>query len=103
MSRKSYTKEFREQAARLVIVEGRSFKDVAKSLSVDQSSLRHWVGAVRGLGVKPSEATLAATDPAKRIRDLESQVRRLEMEKDILKKAAAYFARETLGGGGGQP
>lgn len=99
MSRKSYTQEFKDQAAGLVIVQGRTHKDVAKSLSVDQSSLRHWVRIARAAGVKPSDATLAATDPAKRVRDLEAQVRRLEMEKEILKKAAAYFAKETMGGG----
>jgi len=98
MARKSYTQEFKDQAAALVIVEGRSHKDVANSLSVDQSSLRHWVRMARAAGVKPSDSTLAATDPSKRIRDLESQVRRLEMEKEILKKAAAYFAKETMGG-----
>ena len=103
MSRKSYTQEFKDQASALVIVEGRSHKDVATSLTVDQSSLRHWVRMARAAGVKPSDATLAATDPSKRIRDLETQVRRLQMEKEILKKAAAYFARETMDGAGGQP
>jgi transposase-like protein len=98
MGRQYYTQEFKDQAARQVIVEGRTFKDVAKGLDVDQSSLRHWVRIARAAGVKPSDATLAATDPAKRIRDLEAQVRRLEMEKEILKKAAAYFAKESSGG-----
>jgi transposase len=98
VGRKAYTDEFKDQAARLVIVEGRSFKDVAKSLGVDQSSLRHWVRLAKASGVRPSDSTLATTDPAKRVRDLEAQVRRLEMEREILKKAAAYFARENLGG-----
>lgn len=98
MGRKHYDPEFKDSAARLVIVEGRSFKDVATSLGLDQSSLRHWVALAKASGVRPSDATLAATDPAKRIRDLEAQVRRLEMEREILKKAAAYFAKDTLGG-----
>jgi transposase len=98
MARKVYTDEFKDQASRLVIVEGRSFKDVAGSLGVNQASLRHWVRLAKSSGVRPGDAALAATDPARRIRDLEAQVRRLEMEREILKKAAAYFARENLGG-----
>lgn len=97
-SRKSYTHEFKDQAAALVIREGRAFKDVATNLGVDQSSLRHWVRMARAAGVRPDAAVQAAKDPAQRIRDLEDEVRRLKMERDILKKAAAYFARESTGG-----
>lgn len=95
MAKKVYTPEFREQAAGLVIREGRTVKDVAQSLGVDRSSLRHWIAIAKAAGMRPDPAVVAATDPAKRIRELEAQVRRLEMEKDILKKAAAYFAKET--------
>ena len=98
MGRKAYSDEFKDQASRLVIVEGRSFKDAAKNLGVNQASLRHWVRLAKASGVRPGNAALAATDPAKRIRDLEAQVRRLEMEREILKKAAAFFATENLGG-----
>jgi len=98
MAKNVYTDEFKDQAARLVIVEGRSFKDVATSLGVDPSSLRHWVRLAKAAGVRPRDSALATADPGKRIRDLEAQVRRLEMEREILKKAAAYFATENLGG-----
>ncbi|MFN0010210.1 MAG: transposase [Phycisphaerales bacterium] len=101
MARKAYTQEFKDQAAGLVVREGRSVKDVAQSLGVDQSSLRHWVRMARAAGmrgVRPDAAVVGATDPARRVRDLEAQVRRLEMERDILKKAAAYFARDSAEG-----
>lgn len=98
MARKAYTQEFKEQAAGLVVREGRSVKDVAHSLGVDQSSLRHWVRMARAAGVRPDAAVIGAADPARRVRDLEAQVRRLEMERDILKKAAAYFARDSAEG-----
>lgn len=50
MARKAYTQEFKDQAAELVIREGRSFKDVAQCLGVDQSSLRHWTRMARAAG-----------------------------------------------------
>lgn len=87
MARKRYAKEFKDQAAGMVIRDGKTFREVAESLGIDQSSLRHWVRLARASGMKPSEATLAAQDPQSRVRDLEAQVRRLEMERDILKKS----------------
>ena len=93
MARRTYTQEFKDEAAKLVIREGRTYKDVAQSLGVDQGSLRQWVRFARAGGMQPGPE--ANIDPAKRIRDLEAQVRRLQMEKEILKKAAAYFAKET--------
>ncbi len=98
MARRAFTQEFKDQAAGLVIRGGRTFKDVAQSLGVDQSSLRHWVRMARAAGVRPDPAGIAAKDPAQRIRELEAEVRRLQMERDILKKAAAYFARESTEG-----
>ena len=94
MVRKVYTPEFKDSAARLVIQEGRSFRDVAGSLGVDPSSLRHWVRVARGAGVAPPEEVVAK-DPARRIRELEAEVARLKMEREILKKAAAFFAKEN--------
>jgi len=95
MGRKAYTQEFKDQAAGLVLREGRCVKDVASSLGVDLSSLRHWVRMARAAGMQPDPAVQAAKDPAQRIRELEFEVRRLQMERDILKKAAAYFAKES--------
>jgi len=95
MARKTYTQEFKDGAAKMVLHEGRTHKDVAESLGVDQGSLRQWVRFAKAAGM----AKAPAADPSQRIRELEAQVRRLQMEKDILKKAAAYFAREGDPGG----
>jgi transposase len=94
MRRRNFTSEFKDQAARQVIQGGRSFREVADDLGIDQSSLRHWVRLARAGGVTPPEA-LVALDPAKRIRELEAENARLRMEREILKKAAAFFARES--------
>jgi transposase len=95
MARKTYTQEFKDGAAKMVLNDGRTHRDVAESLGVDPGSLRQWVRFAKAAGM----AKTAAADPSQRIRELEAQVRRLQMEKDILKKAAAYFAREGDPGG----
>jgi transposase len=99
MGRRSFTAEFKEQAARQVIQGGRSFKQVADDLGIDPSSLRHWVRLARAAGVTPPQALVDA-DPAKRVRELEAEVARLKMERESLKKAAAFFAKESTGEGG---
>lgn len=95
MARKTYTQEFKDGAAAMVIREGRPFKEVARDLGIDPSSLRHWARLARAAGMEADPAVLAAREPARRIRELEGEVRRLRMERDILKKATAYFAKES--------
>ena len=105
MARKEYTREFREQACRLVKEEGYSVSRAAKSLGTCENTLRYWLRP-RGPADQPLEqqrgttarGDAAAADPPDpkalqiQVRELEAKVRRLEMEKEILKKATAYFA-----------
>jgi transposase len=102
MARKEYTRQFREQACRLVTQEGYSTARAAKSLGMCENTLRYWLRP-RGpadqrteeQGGTTARGDAAAADPkamAIQIRELEAKVRRLEMEKEILKKATAYFA-----------
>lgn len=90
-SRKSYSDEFKESAAKLVIQQGRTVVDVARSLGVEPSTLRLWVKNARSSGRIPAAEQ---KDLSKRIRELEAQVQQLQVEREILKKAAAFFAKE---------
>jgi len=105
MSRKTYAKQFREQACRLVKEEGYTAARAAKSLGIPETTLLYWLRS-RGPADQHPEAqggpaargNAAAGDPkamAIQIRELEAKVRRLEMEKEILKKATAYFASQN--------
>jgi transposase len=95
MAKKSqFTKEFRESAVRLVIDQGRTAADVAKSLGVSLDTLKWWVRSQKESGAK-TEA-VEETGLRRRVRELEAENRRLLMERDILKKAAVYFAKEQL-------
>ena len=91
MARKKYTREFKASAVKLVNEQGYSPAEAGKSLGVDPANVRNWVdrlGAQDGLA--PSgEGALKAE-----LRRLRKENARLLMEREILKKAAAFFAKE---------
>lgn len=113
MALKDYSDEFRADAVALYeSTEGATYKGIAADLGVSRGSLRAWVLRARERnGVPPTAVRAAARDPlpagggdaaGERIRELEERVRQLEAserklatERDILRKAAKYFAGET--------
>jgi transposase len=94
-----YTKEFREEAVRLVLEEGLSLPEAARRLLLPPSTLGNWMRAhktgklsVIGSSQKP------LTDTERELARLRRELATVKMERDILKKAAAYFAKESLPG-----
>ena len=86
---KRYTDEFKAEAANQVIEQGRSVKEVAARLGISHDSLYAWVREHRKApGVREADASQAAE-----VRRLQAELRRVTEERDILKKAAAYFAK----------
>jgi transposase len=89
---KTFSPEFREEAARMVVETSRPIADVARELGISETSLGNWVRAYRQKHAE-HEPPLQLSERA-RLRELERKNRELEMENAFLKKAAAYFARE---------
>ena len=92
--RRSFTDEFKAGAVRLVIDEGKSVGQAARELDLTESALRMWVErarADRGTG-KPGVLSTAEREELGRLR---KENRTLRMERDILKQAAAFFAKEN--------
>jgi len=94
-----YTKEFRQEAAKLVMEEGLSWGEAARRLSLPTSTLANWVKAAKAgklgeVGKNYRPLTEVEMELAHTKKDLAI----VKMERDILKKAAAYFARESLPG-----
>jgi transposase-like protein len=91
-NKRKYTPEFRQGAVALVLKEKRSVKEAAAALGMPENTLNVWVSQARnGHGVfLPDEQK----DLAARVRELEAENRRLRIERDILKKATAFFAKE---------
>lgn len=90
--RKQYTKEFKQGAVRLVTEHGRSISDAAQSLGIPPWSLSRWVSSSKKEGKDAFRGKGNRTAQEQEIFLLRQRVRQLEEEKDILKKAAAYFA-----------
>jgi transposase len=89
-----YTRQFREQAVKLVI-EGQEPTRTARELGMPHSTLMLWLKNAGWRKPEPDGAPVISEDPAvlrAQIRELQRQLKRAEMEKDILKKATAYFA-----------
>lgn len=87
-----YPEQFRREAVGLVR-QGRSIGDVAESLGVSQQSLRNW--AKQGEADRGEREDRLTTAEREELKDLRRRVKRLEQERDILKHATAFFARET--------
>jgi transposase-like protein len=89
---KTYSPEFREEAARMVAETSRAIADVARELGISETSLGNWVRAYRGKHAG-EEPPLQISERA-RLRELERENRELRMKNEFLSKAAAYFAAE---------
>jgi transposase len=91
-TRRSFTAEFKARAVELVRSSGKSVGQIAKDMDLTETSLREWV--------KQADAgtTVSGKIPEgerEELEQLRKEVRTLRMERDFLKKAAAFFAKET--------
>jgi len=90
-----FSDEFKREAVRLVVEEGYTFKAAAAAVGVSDQSLRSWHAKLVPPPAPCGEhATLA--ELREENRRLRKQLRRAELEREILKKATAYFAKESL-------
>ncbi len=99
ISRGRYMKEFREEAVRLVVDEELSCNEVARRLSLAASTIVNWVKAHKeGRLGEVGKSYRPLTEIEMELAKVKEENAELRMERDILKKAAAYFARESLPG-----
>ncbi len=91
---KRYSREFKLEATRLVVEHGYTFKEAAKRLGATDWSIRQWVHQFRRSGDLPPVGT--SEPEADEMRRLRKENKRLHLENEILKKAAAYFARDSI-------
>jgi transposase len=94
--RRTYTREFKVEAVKLVTEKGYSVAEAARSLGIGETLLRSWKQAFEQQGEQafPGNGNLPAIE--EELRQLRAENKRLVMERDILKKATAFFAREVL-------
>lgn len=96
--RPNFSPEFRLEAAQLVVDQNYSVREAAEAMGVGNSTMDKWVRQLRSERRGESPKATPMTDEQRRIRELEKQVKHLEMEKDILKKASALLMSDELKG-----
>jgi transposase len=97
MSKKKtkFTKEFKSQAVKLVTKEGYTQAEAAKNLGIDAKNLSRWIQESKPEKQMGKPATRLSMPDQEELQQLRKEVKRLKMERDILKKAAAFFANEN--------
>lgn len=93
-TRRNFSDDFKAGAVALVLEEGKSIAQVAKDLDLTPSSVGQWVEQARANSGKSSRGTLT-TDEKEELARLRKEVRELRLEREILKKATVFFAKEN--------
>lgn len=93
--RRTYTAEFKAEAVKLITEQGYSVAEASRSLDVGETLLRSWKAALqeKGADAFPGNGRLPAHE--EELRRLRAENKRLLLEREILKKATAFFAREA--------
>ncbi|MCP2256125.1 transposase, partial [Prauserella aidingensis] len=87
--RRKFSPQFKAEAVQLVVTTGRPVAEVARELQINEGTLGNWVNSWRRDNPEP-EPEMSPVERA-RLSELEDEVRRLRMENEFLKKAAAFF------------
>jgi transposase len=95
VTRKKYSKEFKLDAVSLVVDQGYSRAEAARSLDINANMLGRWVKENDSKDGQAFRGNGKLTPEQEEVRALKAQVKRLQMERDILKKATVFFAKET--------
>lgn len=90
--RRYFSREFKAETVELIRSSGRSIPDICAELDLVETTVRKWVLQAR---VDAGEVEGISTDEREELRRLRAENRTLRMERDLLKKAAAFFAKES--------
>jgi transposase len=92
-ARRKYTQEYKDEAVELAVNSGRPIAEIARDLGIHEATLGNWVNTAKKLG-KLKDKPLDTGERVE-LKELREENRRLRMERDFLKKAAAWFAKEN--------
>ncbi len=99
MRKSKYSKEFKDSTVQLILNNNESVKQVAQDLGLNPKTLYHWVTAYKkehNIPIRDYGSSSSDESAHEEIKRLRRENKILKQERDILKKATAYFAKETL-------
>ena len=94
-TRQNYTKEFKNDAIKLVIEQGYNTSEVGRRLGINQTNVSRWVREYRQENEPSINGEATRSELEAEVKRLRKETERLRMEREILKKAAAFFANES--------
>ena len=94
--RRTFSPEFKLEAAQLVLDQGYTVKAASDAVGVGKSTLEYWIRQLRQERQGTTPTASALTPEQQRIQTLEKQLRKVELEKEILKKATALLMSDSL-------
>lgn len=94
--KRSYSPEFRLEAAQLVVEQGYTIRAACEAMGVGKSTLENWVRQLRQEQQGHTPKGTALTPDQRKIQELEKKIRRIELEKEILKKATALLMSDEM-------
>ncbi len=97
-TRAKFTPEFRLESAQLVVDQNYSVREAAEAMSVGKSTMDKWVRQLKDERKGVTSSATPLTPDQRKIRELEKRIKRIEMEKEILKKATALLMSDTMNG-----
>lgn len=92
--RREYTNEFKIDSAKLVEEQGYTVKETAERLGIPQANVTRWLRQYRKGQLEVGKKRATPTAEETNVREMKAEIKRLEQEVGILKKAATYFARQ---------
>jgi transposase len=97
VSRQRFTRQFKDDAVRMVLENGYSCEETGRRLGVHGNNINRWVRQHRARNAAPADTGLTREQLETELKRLRKENKRLEMEREILKKATAFFAKESSG------
>ncbi len=96
--RHTFNPEFKLECAQLVLDQGRTYKETCEAMGIGRTTLESWVRELKAERAGKAPSTSPLTPEQREIRDLKKKIKRIEEEKEILKKATALLISDSLNG-----
>lgn len=91
-----YPPEFRHEAVQLALTSGRKIREVASSLGITETTLHNWIKKHRDQQARAADPNALSEAELAELKRLRKENAQLRIDAEILRKAAAYFAKETM-------